>query len=108
MYQEYEKVRLLRNTKHCNGKHVLNRIGTFNQLRKTTCKLWYGKKSEKRHLKIFVITFHPQHKRRKIDKKYQKGKFLGYSENIKVYRINFRDKRKTEMHKIIIFNEGDW
>ena len=59
---------------------------------KTPEEVFFGKKPEFIHLKIFscpVYTHIPKEKRTKLDPSGKKGIFVGYSEILKDYRIYF-------------------
>jgi hypothetical protein len=59
---------------------------------KTPEEVFFGKKPEVSHLRIFgcpIYTHVPKEKRTKLDPSGKKGIFVGYSESSKAYRIYF-------------------
>src|SRR5580765_5080881 len=88
--------------------YVLNRTGNSGHEGKTPYELWYDKKQNINHLKIFgseVYVHVPKEKRRKWDKKGRKGIFVGYSEETKGYRICFNG-REVSLSRDVIFKEA--
>ena len=60
--------------------------------KKTLEEVFFGKKQEVSHLRIFsfLVYIHiPKEKRTKLDPSGKKGIFVGYSESSKAYRIYF-------------------
>lgn len=88
--------------------YILNKTGTSSIPDKTPYELWFGNKPTIEELKVFgseVYCHIPKQKRRKWDEKSKKGIFVGYDENVKGYRIYFRNTNKTELHRDVIFRE---
>lgn len=49
----------------------------------------------------------PKERRLKLDAKSKEGIFVGYSENVKGYRIYFQQSKKVEILNDIIFLQED-
>jgi hypothetical protein len=67
-----------------------------------------GKKSIVEHLRIFgcpVYTHVPKEKRKKLEPSGKKGKFIGYSESSKAYRIYVPGQQKVEINRDVKFDE---
>ena len=76
----------------------------------TPYERWYGKKPNVTHLKVFGYIAYAhvpdvQPLRRKLDKKANKLRFVGYSKKSKGYRLFDEDTRKTIIRRDVIFNE---
>lgn len=77
--------------------YLQNRLPT-SSTEKTPYELWFGKKPELDHLKIFgskAYVFIPKEKRKKLDQKAELLTFIGYSEETKGYR--FLNKRTNQI-----------
>ncbi|KAG5895417.1 hypothetical protein JTB14_029428 [Gonioctena quinquepunctata] len=86
--------------------YVLNRTGTSSEKDKSPYEVWYKKSVNLNNFKIFgtrVSVYVPKETRRKWDSRSKGGIFLGYSEEVKGYRIFFPDKNEVECHRDIIF-----
>lgn len=86
--------------------HVLNCTGTSSVKGSTPYKLWYGKESDIRHLRIFgeeVYSHIPKIKRQKWDPKGQRGILIGYEENVKGYRIWYPEENIIKTVRDVIF-----
>jgi hypothetical protein len=71
-------------------------------------RLFFGKKPEVGHLRIFgCITFSyvPSEKRTKLEPTTERGIFVGYSETSKAFRIYLPSLRKTVLRRNVIFEE---
>ena len=69
---------------------------------KTPKEVFFGKKPEVIHLRIFgcpVYIHIPKEKRTKLDPLGKKGIFLGYSERSRAYRIYFPGFKKIEISR---------
>lgn len=87
--------------------YVLNRTGPSSIKNVTPYELWYKKKVNNiSTLKSFgsrVSVHVPKEKRLKWDAKNMFGFFIGYSEDVKGYKIFVPDKNKVEIHRDVIF-----
>lgn len=76
---------------------------------KTPYELWTNMKPDVSHLRIFgstVMVHVPKEKRLKWDKKSEQCIFVGYSENVKGYRVyNQRTKRITTSRDIVVMEK---
>ena len=75
---------------------------------KTLKEVFFGKKPEVSHLRIFgyLIYIHiPKEKRTKLDPSGRKGIFLGYSKRLKAYRIYFPGFKKIDISRDVTFDE---
>ena len=73
--------------------------------------LWYGKKPNLEHIRVFgcVVYSHiPSENRKKLDKKAQKLRFIGYTETTRNYKVWDEEKHKCYIHHDVIFNENDF
>ena len=76
--------------------------------KKTPEEVFFGKKPEVSHLRIFsypVYIHIPKEKRSKLDPLGKKGIFVGYSESSKAYRIYFPRYKKIDISKDVTFDE---
>ena len=74
----------------------------------TPYERWYGKKPDVTHLKVFgcIAYAHvPDVQRRKLDKKANKLRFVGYSTKSKGYRLFDDETRKVFIRRDVLFNE---
>lgn len=84
---------------------VMNRIGISRYTDKTPFYLWYKKDYDISFFKIFgskVAAHIPKQKRHKLDAKSKTGILVGYSENVKGYRVYFPKNNKVEILRDII------
>lgn len=85
---------------------VLNRTGVSSKKNITPYELWHKKQVNPNMFKNFgskVSVYIPKEKRLKWDAKNMFGIFLGYSEDVKGYRIYIPEKNKVEILRDIIF-----
>lgn len=90
--------------------YTLNRTGTSTQKGTTPYELWHGAKANVSILRKFgteVYVHIPKQRRRKWDRKAEKGIFVGYDEETKGYRIWLPHRRKVEVHCDVVFNERE-
>ncbi|KAG5891156.1 hypothetical protein JTB14_005491 [Gonioctena quinquepunctata] len=83
-----------------------NKTGTSLEEDKCPHEVWYKKGVNLNNFKIFgsrVSVYVPEETRRQWYSRSKEGIFLGYSEEVKGYRIFFLDKNKVECHRDIIF-----
>lgn len=87
--------------------YVLNRTGTSSIVGKTPYELWFGKGvSSYDNFHVFgthVFTHIPKEKRRKWDVKSQEGKFVGYGENCKAFRVWYPETNKVSVSRDLVF-----
>ena len=70
--------------------------------------MFFGKKPEVSHLRIFdcpVYIHIPKEKRTKLDPSGKKGIFVGYSESSKAYRIYFPGFKNIDISRDVTFDE---
>ena len=71
--------------------YIRNQVPTVDiKADKIPYELWYGKKPNVSHLKVFGCVDYahiPDAERRKLDKKAEKLRFVGYSRKSKGYRL---------------------
>ena len=75
---------------------------------KTPYEKWYERKPDVSHLRVFgcVAYAHiPDSERRKLDKKAEKMRFVGYCKNSKGYRLFDEKTHKIIKRRDVIFNE---
>jgi hypothetical protein len=92
--------------------HVRNRVATTAINPPTTpYERWFGKRPDVSHFRTFGCAAYahvPNCKRKKLDKKAVKLRFVGYSESQKGYRLFDAISRKTVVVYDVIFNETDF
>lgn len=87
---------------------TLNQTGTSSVKGKSPAELWFGRKIDVKKLRIFgseCYVYIEKHKRGKMDKKSQKGIFVGYDLDSPSYRIYIEDKDDVISSENVIFNE---
>lgn len=75
----------------------------------TPYEVWTGRKPNLSHLRVYgspVMVHVPKEKRQKWDKKAQKKYLVGYSENIKGYRLYDPKTRSVTIARDVVFMEG--
>lgn len=89
--------------------YLLNRTVKSNLNYRTPYELWTGTKPDLRHIRIFgstVMTHIPREKRRKWDRKANKCILVGFSEDVKGYRIyNPSSKSITTSRDVVIIED---
>lgn len=88
--------------------YILNRTGTSSVKSKTPFELWFGKTPSIEYFRIFgskVFVHIPKEKRKKWDKKSEEGVFVGYSENVKGYRVWIPNTNEIVVRRDIVFQE---
>lgn len=88
--------------------YVLNRTGRSPIKGKTSYELWYNKKPEINHFRIFGTEAYvhiPKEKRKKWNPKSKKGIFVGYCDDTKGYRVWLPEEKKIVVARDIIFKE---
>ena len=77
----------------------------------TPYQLWYGKKPNLEHIRVFGCTVYvhiPDRDHKKLDKKAQKLRFIGYTETAGNYKVWDDKKQKCYVCHDVIFNENDF
>ena len=90
--------------------YIRNRV-TTTSTGQTPYERWYGKCPDVSHMRVFGCTAYahiPEAGRKKLDKKSNKWKFLGYAENQKGYRLLDMTNHKLIISRDVIFNEVDF
>lgn len=85
---------------------VLNRVGKSSVKNVTPYTLWTNRNFDLNILKNFgaKVSVHiPKEKRRKLDTKNEIGILVGYSDEVKGYRIYFQLRNKVEIHRDVFF-----
>ena len=78
---------------------------------KTPYQLWHGEKPNLEHIRVFGCAAYvhiPDGERRKLDKKAQKLRFIGYTETAGNFRAWDETKRKCYIRHDVVFNESDF
>ena len=77
---------------------------------KTPYEKWYGRKPDVSNLRVFGCMAYahiPESQRKKLDKKSEKLRFVGYSIQSKGYRL-FDENQKVIVRRDVVFNETDF
>lgn len=85
---------------------VLNRTGKSHENGRSPFEVWTNKSFDINQLKIFgtqVYVHIPKERRRKWDKKGEKGLLVGYGEDVKGYRIYFPHKNSVDTKRDVVF-----
>lgn len=86
--------------------YILNRTGPSSEVEKTPYELWTGRKPNIKHLRIIGSVCYPhvpKQRRKKMEKKAQKGILVGYDEC--GYRIWIKENNKLVRSRDVVFNE---
>ena len=86
-------------------------VSTALKAGETPYLLWYGKKPNLEYIRVFgcVVYSHiPSENRKKLDKKAQKLRFIGYTEMARNYKVWDEEKRKCYIYHDVIFNENNF
>lgn len=89
---------------------VLNRTGKSKTEGKSPFEVWTNKTFDINILKVFgipVVTHIPKEKRVKWDNKGEKGLMVGYSEDVKGYRVYFPQKNTVEIKRDVVFIDNE-
>ena len=84
---------------------------TTLKIGETPYLLWYGEKPNLKHVRVFgsiVYTHIPDRNRKKLDKKAQKLRFIGYTGTANNYKVWDEEKHKSYVRHDVIFNENDF
>ena len=96
---------------HRDHKIICLSNNSNQRLCKTLYEVWYGKQPDVSHLRVFGCTAYahvPDAQRNKLDKKSQKYRFVGYSNESKGYRLLEEKSSKVFIRRDVIFNETDF
>lgn len=91
--------------------YLRNRAATSALQDKTPFEMWYEKRPDVSHLRVFgcVAYAHvPDCERKKLDKKAKKLRFVGYCKTSKGYRLYDESTRKLVKSRDVVFNEADF
>ena len=78
---------------------------------KTPYELWHGEKPSLEHIRVFgcaVYAHVADSERRKLDKKAQKLRFIGYTDTAGNCRVWDETKQKCYIRHDVLFNESDF
>ena len=90
--------------------YLRNRTQTAGIKEATPYEVWYGRKPDLSHLRIFGCAAYAlvrDFQRKKWDSKAQKMIFIGYSRSAKGFRLYDPTSRRVFVRKDVIFNESD-
>ena len=91
--------------------YIRNRMPTAAiRENKTPYEKWYGRKPDVSNLRVFGCMAYahiPESQRKKLDKKSEKLRFVGYSIQSKGYRL-FDENQKVIVRQDVVFNETDF
>ncbi len=91
------------------ANYLRNRIVTTAL--KCAYQLWHGEKPNLDHIRVFGCAAYvhvPDGERRKLDKKAQKLRLIGYTETAGNYRVWDEQKQKCYARHDVVFNENDF
>ena len=77
----------------------------------TPYQMWYGKKPNLQHTRVFgcmVYTHVPKEKRKKLNSRAQKLRFIGYTDTASNYKVWDEKTRRSYIRYDVIFNESDF
>ena len=86
-------------------------VSTALKSGQTPYQLWHGKKPNLKHIRVFGCTVYshiPDGERKKLDKKAQKLRFIGYTETAGNYKVWDESKQRCYIRHDVIFNESDF
>ena len=89
--------------------YVLNRTGKSSVVGKSPFEIWFNAIPKLDHLRIFgseVYVHVPKERRQKWDSKSEKCVFVGYSENVKAYRVWSPTQNRIKVSRDVIFKES--
>lgn len=90
--------------------YVINRTRMSLQRPKPPYEQWFNREAKLDKLLPFgtiAYSHIPKEKRRKLDKKAEKEYFVGYSEDVKAFRIWFPETDEVHPRRDVIFREND-
>lgn len=90
--------------------HVLNQVGSKTHEGLIAYELWTGRKPSTRYFKTFGCTtyaFMPKYLRKKLDPKFVKTIFVGYSSTFKAYKLWHLLKKHIIICHDVFFQEKD-
>lgn len=91
-----------------NTAVYLKNRSTASGIEKTPYEMWFGRKPDLQHLRVFgspVMVHTPKEKRAKWDRKSTKHILVGYSDNVKGYRIYNPVNNKVTTSRDVIIQE---
>ena len=91
--------------------YVRNRLPVSVGKNTTPFEMWHGRKPKVSHMKVFgciAYSHIPDANRRKLDKKTEKLRFVGYSNTKKGYRLYDEGKKRTVVRRDVVFNEKEF
>ena len=92
--------------------YIRNRTSTSSiKENKTPYQVWSGKKPYIGHLRVFSCAAYahiPDTQRKKLDKKAEKLRFVGYRIQSKAYRLLDEETSKVYIRRDVVFNEEDF
>ena len=86
-------------------------VSTALRIGETPYLLWYSEKPNLKHIRVFgcvVYTHIPDRNHKKLDKKVQKLRFIGYTTTFTNYKVWDVGKHKCYVRHDVIFNEKDF
>ena len=86
-------------------------VSTALKIGETPYLLWYGEKPNLKHIRVFgrvVYTHILDRNCKKLDKKAQKSRFIGYTTTSTNYKVWDGEKHKCYVRHDVIFNEKDF
>ena len=90
--------------------YLRNRVPTRSL--KSTTEKWYDRKPNLSHVRVFgcmCYAYIPEvNKKGKVSNKAEKLRFIGYSSQIKGYRLIDKSTPKVLVRQDVIFNESDF
>lgn len=88
--------------------YILNRTSHSKNPKQTPFEIWYDKKPDLSHIRVFGSTAYvhvPQQMRRKLDAKAKRLMLVGYNNDSTNYRLFDPDKRSVTISRHVVFNE---
>ena len=92
-----------------SATYVTNRTPTTSLVDATPYERWNGTKPDVSNLRVFGCRAYvhvPDEKRKKLDRKSERGIFVGYPEGVKGYKIFFPESNKMRKSRDVIFVEN--
>lgn len=91
--------------------HIINRLPSSAHNDKTPFEIWFGVQPSISHLRVFGCTTYrhiPAPTRRKLDRRAQKCRLVGYTEESgsRVYRVYDENTKQVFVTRDVVFDEG--
>ena len=86
-------------------------VPTALKIGETPYLLWYGEKPNLKHIKVFgcvVYTHIPDRNCKKLNKKAQKLRFIGFTTTFTNYKVWYEERHQCYICHDVIFNEKDF